>query len=185
MTPYKVLEEKSIPYFDHGKKLSATVKSSSARRGMSPLAFAWRKFRNILLFRLTFLCPFNGLRIKMHRKRGITIGDNVYIGQLCNLDNAYPEYIYIEDNVSLAGEVSVIAHSNPYPHFANIIESRVAPIIIKEGAWVGVKATVLLGVTIGKNAIVSAGTVVDKNVPDFTLVKGNPMKKISNFESLM
>jgi acetyltransferase-like isoleucine patch superfamily enzyme len=79
----------------------------------------------------------------------------------------------------------VIAHSNPYPHFANIIESRVAPIVIKEGAWVGVKATVLLGVTIGKNAIVSAGTVIDKNVPDCTLVKGNPMKKISNFETLI
>ena len=97
MKPYTVLEEKPIPYFDHGKKLSTTVKNSSVRRGMSPLAFAWRKFRNIVLYRLAYLCPFNGLRIKMHRKRGITIGENVYIGQLCNLDNAYPEYIYIED----------------------------------------------------------------------------------------
>lgn len=185
MKPYTILEEKQIPYFDHGKKLSTTVKNSSARRGMSPLAFAWRKFRNIVLYRLSYLCPFNGLRIKMHRKRGITIGENVYIGQMCNLDNAYPEYIYIEDNVSLAGEVSVIAHSNPYPHFANIIESRVAPIVIKQGAWVGVKATILLGVTIGENAIVAAGTVVDKNVPACTLVKGNPMKKISNFETLI
>lgn len=185
MKPYKVLEGKAIPYFDHGKKLSDTVKTSSARRGMSPLAFAWRKIRNITLYRLAYLCPFNGLRIKMHRKRGITIGENVYIGQLCNLDNAYPEYIYIEDNVSLAGEISIVAHSNPFPHFENIIESRVAPIIIKQGAWVGVKSTILLGVTIGEYSIVSAGTVVDKNVPPYTLVKGNPMKKISNYESLM
>ncbi len=174
-----------IPYFDHSKKLSKTIENSSSRRGMSKWQFIWRKSRNILLYRLAFLCPLNGLRVKMHRKRGIHIGQNVYIGMHCVLDNAYPEYIYIEDNVSLAGEVTVLAHSNPYAHFANIVESKVAPVVIKEGAWIGVKAIVLLGVTVGVKSIVSAGTVVEKDVPDYSLAKGNPMKIIMEYSSLI
>ena len=73
----------------------------------------------------------------MHRMRGVTIGDNVYIGQYCKLDNAYPEYVYIEDNVSIVSGVSIVAHTNPYPHFKNVVESSVSPVVIKEGAWTG------------------------------------------------
>ncbi len=178
-------ETTQIPYFDHDKSLSKTIKKSSARRGMNKWQFIWRKSRNILLYRLTYLCPLNGLRVKMHRARGIHIGKNVYIGMHCVLDNAYPEYIYIDDNVSLAGEVTVLAHSNPYAHFANIVESKVAPVWIREGAWIGVKAIVLLGVTVGIKSIVSAGTVVDKNVPDYSLAKGNPMKILMEYKNLM
>ena len=93
--------------------------------------------------------------------------------------------IYIEDNVSLAGHVTVLAHSNPYPHFKNVVESGVSPVIIKEGAWVADGAIILRGVTIGKNAIVSAGTVVDKDVPDNSIAKGNPMKIVADFSSLI
>ena len=69
----------------------------------------------------------------MHRWRGIHIGKHVYVGQLCVLDNAYPEYIYIEDHASMAGEVSVIAHVNPCEHFSFMLEAKVAPVVIKEG----------------------------------------------------
>lgn len=128
------------------------------------------------------MCPLNGWRVKMHRWRGVNIGENVYIGQQCVIDNAYPEYIYIGDSVALAGEVSLIAHSNPYAHFAPVVESKVAPIVIEDGAWIGVKAVILLGVVIGKNAIISAGTVVDRNVSPYTIVRGNPMKIVTDFE---
>ncbi len=178
----KIPSPQNIPYFDHDKKLLKTIRNSGARRKMSPLQFALRKIRNILLHRLAYFCPLNGWRVKMHRWRGVNIGKNVYVGQHCVIDNAYPEYIYIGDNVSLAGEVSVIAHSNPYAHFALVVESKVAPIVIEEGAWIGVKAVILLGVVIGKNAIVSAGTVVDRNVAPYTVVRGNPMKKVTDFE---
>lgn len=171
-----------IPYFDQDKKLLKTIRNSGARRNMHPLYFALRKIKNIILYRLTYMCPLNSWRVKMHSWRGINIGKNVYIGQHCVIDNAYPEYIYIGDNVSLAGEVSVIAHSNPFAHFAKVLESKVAPIVIEDGVWIGVKAVILLGVVIGKNAIVSAGTVVDRNVAPYTLVRGNPMKKVTDFE---
>lgn len=186
MKPYKVRESAIIPYFDHDdKSLKQTVKNSSARRGMSPLRFAIRKIRNIILARWAYNCPLNGPRVYWHRRRGVTIGEHVYIGQGCILDNAYPEYVYIEDNVSLAGSVTVIAHANPYPHFHNVVASEVAPIVIRQGAWIAEGAIILKGVTIGKNAIVCAGTVVYKDVPDCSVAQGNPMKIVTEFSALM
>lgn len=175
-----------IPYFDHDNtSLIRTIRNSSARRNMNPLMFSIRKMRNIVYAHWSFGCPLNGWRVRWNRRRGVTIGNNVYIGLHTTIDNAYPEFVYIEDNVSIAESVQIIAHSNPYPHFRNVVESSVAPIVIKEGAWIGSGAIILRGVTIGRNAIVSAGTVVDKDVPDCTLVQGNPMKIATNFSLLM
>ena len=182
---FRIREEKKIPYFDHDKKLGNTIKKSGKRRGMSPLQFAFRKIKNIILYRLAYFCPLNGWRVKMHRWRGVNIGKNVYIGQQCSIDNAYPEYIYIEDNVSIVSESTLIAHSNPYAHFAPIVESKVAPIVIKEGAWIGAKTIILQGVTVGIKSIVSSGAVIDKDVPDYSLAKGNPMKIVTEYEYLM
>ena len=186
MKKYSIKKPEQIPYFDHDhKSLKNTIKNSSDRRGMSKWQFVCRKIRNILLSRWSYNCPLNGLRVKMNRNRGVTIGENVYIGLHCTIDNAYPEYIYIEDNVSLAGDVTILAHSNPYPHFKNVTESSVSPVVIKEGAWIADGVIILRGVTIGKNAIVSAGPVVDKDIPDCAVVKGNPMKIIADISALI
>ena len=174
-----------IPYFDHGKNLSETVRNSSKRRNMSKFHFVVRKIRNILLNRLAFFCPLNSWRVKMHRRRGITIGDNVYIGQNCCLDNAYPEYIFIGDDVTLTGEVTIVAHLNPYKHFENVFESKVTPIVIEKGAWIGVKCTLVPGARIGEYASVSAGSVVSNKVPPYTLVAGNPAKKVFEYKDQM
>lgn len=185
MVSYNIPAPQEIPFFDHDdKNLRRTIANSSRRRNMSPWRFAFRKIKNIILYRLTFFCPLNSWRIKMHRWRGIHIGENVYIGQHCILDNAYPEFIFIEDKVSLAGAVTVIAHTNPYAHFAPIVESRVQPTIIKKGAWIGINSIILAGVTVGENAIVTAGSVVDKAVAAYTLVQGNPAKKVTEYEVL-
>lgn len=186
MKEYKVREPIVIPYFDHDdKSLKKTIRNSSRRRGMNPIVFSLRKIRNIILSKWSYSCPLNKLRVRWNRCRGVAIGENVYIGQYCTIDNAYPEYIYIEDNVSLAGHVTVLAHSNPYGHFSNVVESGVSPVIIKRGAWIADGVIILRGVTIGENAIVSAGTVVDKDVPDGTLAKGNPMKIAADFNALL
>lgn len=79
----------------------------------------------------------------------------------------------------------IIAHANPYSHFQNVVESSVAPIMIKQGAWIGEGAIILRGVTIGENAIISAGTVVDKNVPANSMAKGKLMKIVADFSALI
>ena len=55
---------------------------------------------------------------------------------------------------------------------------EVSPTIIEDDAWIGVNVIILKGLTIGKGAIIGAGSVVTKNVPPMTLVAGNPAKVI-------
>ena len=50
------------------------------------------------------------------------------------------------------------------------------PTLVKQGATLGANCTVLCGVTIGRYALVGAGAVVTKDVPDYTLVTGNPAR---------
>ena len=186
MKEYTIRESIVIPYFDHDdSSLRKTIRNSSARRKMSPLRFVLRKIHNIVLCRWSYRCPLNKFRVRWNRRRGVTIGENVYIGLHCMIDNAYPEYVYIEDNVSLAGNVSILAHANPYGHFKNVVESGVSPVVIKKGAWIAEGTIILRGVTIGRNAIISAGTVVDKDVPDNSMAKGNPMKIVADFSALI
>jgi acetyltransferase-like isoleucine patch superfamily enzyme len=58
-----------------------------------------------------------------------------------------------------------------------------APVIIEDDVWIGFKASILKGVTIGRGAIVSAGAVVTKNVEPWTIVAGNPARVIGTLES--
>ena len=182
---FNIPEPIEIPFFDHGSSLSETIRNSSKRRKMSKLHFTCRKIRNIIVFLASFFCPINSWRIKMHRRRGVHIGNNVYIGQLCSIDNAYPEYVFIEDDVTLAGEDTIVAHLNPFEHFKGVFESKVVPVVVRKGAWIGVKCTLTPGAVVGEYASVSAGSVVSNKVPAYTLVAGNPAKKVFEYKDQM
>lgn len=179
MNQIKENTSKEIPYFDHKESFLHTIRNSSKRRNVNALFFLMRKLKNIILNRIAFFFPLNSFRIKCHRWRGVNIGRNVYIGTQCTIDNAYPEYVYIEDNASIAAECLILAHSNPYYHFQKVITAHVSPVIIKQGAWICVRSLILPGVTIGENAIVSAGSVINNDVPARSVVQGNPSKVIS------
>jgi acetyltransferase-like isoleucine patch superfamily enzyme len=179
MNKFIVKPTVSIPYFDHKGSFVKTIRNSAKRRSMNPIIYLLKKILNLFLFRISFFCPLNSIRVKCHRLRGVNIGKNVYIGMHCTIDNAYPEYIYIEDNVSLAGDCFVIAHSNPYSHFQNVTSAKVASVVIKQGAWICIRAVILPGVIVGANAIVSAGTIVDSEVPSCSVISGNPAKIIA------
>jgi len=178
-------ESFDIPYYSAEKGINKTIENSANRRKISKTKFIFRKLKNIFLYRIAFFCPINNWRIKMHRWRGVHIGKNVFIGIQCAIDNAYPEYVFIEDNVSVVNETTILAHSNPMVHFKGVFPSYVNPVVVKNGAWIGVKSIILPGVTIGIKSVVSAGSVVIRDVPDYTLVAGNPAKIISEYQSLL
>ena len=184
---FTIRETKYIPYVDNSKKksLSDRMKESSEKREMNLFQLIFRKKKNNFLQWAAKRCKYNGLRIKMHRWRGVNIGKNVYIAKDCILDNAYPEFIYIEDNVGLANEVIIMTHTNPGIQFKNIVESCVKPVVIKNGAWIGTRSMVLRGVIIGEKSIVCAGTIVDKKVEEKTIVQGNPMKVVVNISKMI
>jgi len=105
------------------------------------------------------------------------IGKNVFI----NFDCVFLDLggITIEDNALIAPKVSLLSEGHPVS--PNDRQSLVpGPIHIKKNAWIGAGATILPGVTIGENAVVAAGAVVSKDVPDNTIVGGVPAKIIKS-----
>jgi acetyltransferase-like isoleucine patch superfamily enzyme len=120
-------------------------------------------------------------RCSMERLRGVKIGNHVFLGGGNILDRARPDLITIEDYVSLAGGIYILTHSNPTEPLRDILgdsAKKVAPVVIKRGAWIAVNVVILPGVTIGENAIVATGSVVMKDVPPMTIVAGAPAKEI-------
>ena len=144
-----------------------------------------RKIWNTILARIAYRCPSNALRVKLHRWRGCHIGDGCYIGQYCILDNLAPEYIYLEDNANVNAGCMILTHFNPMPRFKGIFASEVKPVIIKEEAMVAVRCTIMPGVTIGKLATVSAGLVVEKDVPDYHMLFLKTTPKYINLEKVL
>lgn len=108
------------------------------------------------------------------------IGKNVFI----NFDCVFLDLggITIEDNVLIAPKVSLLTEGHPIePQDRHSLIPR--PIHIKRNAWIGANATILQGVTIGENAVVAAGSVVSKDVPDNMIVGGIPAKIIKEIKS--
>lgn len=99
----------------------------------------------------------------------VIIGNNVTIKSGVNLWDD----LTVEDNVMI-GPSAVITNDR-FPRSKNKEWIR-DKVLLKEGCTIGGNATILPKITIGKYALVGAGSVVTKSVPDYTLVYGNPAK---------
>lgn len=107
--------------------------------------------------------------------RHTIIGRNVFINHACSFLDLGG--ITIEDDVLIGPKVNLITENHPIDP-TNRKTLLCAPILIKKNAWIGAAATILPGVVIGENAVVAAGAVVTKNVPDNTIVAGVPAKVV-------
>jgi len=105
------------------------------------------------------------------------IGKNVFINFNCTFLDLGG--ITIEDDVLIGPNVSILSEGHPVsPECRHSLVPK--SIHIKKNAWIGAGATILQGVTIGENAIVAAGAVVSKDVPDNVIVGGIPAKFIKD-----
>ena len=107
----------------------------------------------------------------------VKIGNNVRI----HTQAFIPEFTLLEDEVWIGPNV-VITNAK-YPLSPGVKETLEGPTIMK-GAKIGANATILPGITIGKCALVGAGSVVTKDVPDGAVVVGNPAKIIKLIQEL-
>lgn len=108
------------------------------------------------------------------------IGQNVVVGPHVTVGNG----VKIQNNVSVYEGVTLEDHvfCGPSMVFTNVFNPRseiprmneLRPTLVKRGATLGANSTILCGITIGRYALVGAGTVVTKDVPDHALVVGNP-----------
>lgn len=124
------------------------------------------------------LAPYSKLRVFFHKLRGVIIGENVEIGHLVLIDNLYPEKVIIDDNATITARSTILAHDESFA-YARGGEEIVKETHICEDAFIGVHSVVLCGVTIGKRAIVGAGSVVTKDVEDDAVVAGVPASEVA------
>ncbi|MCQ9209991.1 sugar O-acetyltransferase [Granulicatella seriolae] len=107
--------------------------------------------------------------------RHIFMGENVY----CNMDCLFLDVntITIGNNVMFGPRVSLYTAGHPIDAEVRISDLEFGlPIVIEDNVWVGGGATILPGVTVGKNSIVASGAIVTKDVPANCIVGGNPAR---------
>lgn len=156
------------------------------------MRFLWY-FINIVFFKSS-LFPFNSLKLFLLRLFGCSLGKGVVIKP--NVNIKYPwklslgnyvwigEQVWIDnlDNVTIGNHVCIsqgailICGSHDYkkPSFDLITKE----IILNDGVWVGTKSIILPGVVAESHAILSAGSVMSKNLENYTIYRGNPAKKV-------
>lgn len=119
--------------------------------------------------------------IRTLRGMGVQIGERCRI-YTCNFGTE-PWLIRIGNHVCLSNDVTFVNHGLNWP-FQNKYDSLTSfgKIDIRDNCQVGVRATILPGVTIGPNSIVGACSVVTKDVPPDTVVAGNPARFICTMQ---
>ena len=113
-------------------------------------------------------------------KKGLIYGKNFSVQGGVIIDDSHCWLISIGDNVTLAPRVHILAHdaSTKIP----LGYTRIERVKIGNNVFIGASTIILPGVTIGNNVIVGAGSVVTKNIPNGTVVAGNPAKVIKSYD---
>lgn len=113
----------------------------------------------------------------------LSIGDNTAINYRTVI--SVEQRVTIGSNCLIAEETKIFdnnSHGLHYEHRA-LTRTDVAPITIEDHVWVGMNSIILKGVTIGRGAVIAAGSVVTKDVPPMTVVAGNPATVIKEINS--
>ncbi len=122
----------------------------------------------------------------LHKMRGVKI-EHVYRVRIAGnvlIDTLYPELVEIGDDVFITRGATIIAHFTPTPFLRKYIpDVEFGKVVIKRGAYIGVNAIILPGVTVGEGAIVGAGSVVTKDVPPLSVAAGNPARVIRTIDA--
>lgn len=157
--------------------------------------FFHTKSRHAVIRRLTRmdLLPFNDFRIGAYSviEDFCTINNgvgNVIIGNhsLLGMSNVVIGPATIGNNVILAQHVVISGLNHNYTDPETAISRQgvsVRPVIIDDDCWIGANAVITSGVTIGKHAVIAAGSVVTKDIPPFTVAAGNPARLVKRYDT--
>ena len=115
-------------------------------------------------------------RVRLHRWRGVHIGEGTFIGTDALIDTSNPQLVWIGERVAIGIRSVIVAHfrDEELKHGADV------SVRIEDDAFIGPGVIILPNVTIGHGAVVNAGSVVTRNVPPLTVVQGNPAAPIAH-----
>ncbi len=116
--------------------------------------------------------------------RNLSIGEDTFIGHQAFIGGNADAKITIGDNVDIAPRVVV----NSGAHEIDMLGAHSAgmggggEINIQDGVWIGTNSTILPGVTIGRKAVIGAGSLVCRDIPAFTVAVGTPCQPIKRWD---
>jgi len=133
----------------------------------------WKVIKNFIVIELARYSPSIGFKNWLYRTfLRMKIGDQTSFALMVMLDIMFPEKISVGRNTVIGYNTTILAHEYL------IKEYRLGEVKIGSEVMIGANSTILPGVTIGDGAVVSAGTLVHKDVPAGAFVGGNPMRVI-------
>lgn len=111
---------------------------------------------------------------------GMRIGNNCSIQPGVTFDYSHCWLIKIGNNVTLAPQAYLLAHDASTKSLIGY--TKIGNVTIEDNVFIGARALIMPGVTIGKNSIIAAGSIVTRSVPENSIVAGNPAKVITTLD---
>ena len=127
------------------------------------------------------------LRKPFYKMAGVKIGSGSKIAATVDIDHSAPELITIGNNVWVTRGVMLLCHQRDLTQYEvgkPVMDCELVykPIVIKDGAHIGIGAIVMPGVTIGEGAVIGAGSVVTRDIPPYSVAVGAPARVIKSFD---
>ncbi|UQZ47500.1 acetyltransferase [Bacillus sp. PK3-037] len=135
--------------------------------------------KNFMIIQIARYTPFIGMKNWLYRTfLRMKVGKQTSFALMVMPDIMFPEKISVGTNSIIGYNTTILAHEYL------IQEYRTGKVLIGDEVMIGANTTILPGVEIGNGAVVSAGTLVHKDVPAGAFVGGNPMKIIYTREEM-
>ncbi|MDI6645988.1 acyltransferase [Bacillus altitudinis] len=135
--------------------------------------------KNFIFIQMARYTPFMGMKNWIYRTfLRMKVGEDTAFALMVMVDLMFPEKITVGRNSVIGYNTTILSHEYL------IKEYRLGEVYIGDEVLIGANSTILPGVTIGDGAIVSAGTLVNKDVPEGSFVGGNPMRMIYTKEEM-
>ncbi|RWZ54993.1 acyltransferase [Halobacillus fulvus] len=135
--------------------------------------------KNFVIIQMARYTPFLQMKNWLYRTfLKMKVGDQTAFALMVMVDIMFPERIKVGRNAVIGYNTTILAHEYL------IKEYRLGDVTIGDEVLIGANTTILPGVTIGDGAVVSAGTLVHKDIPPGVFAGGNPMRIIYTKEEM-